>query len=99
MTTRPAPMEKVERTNVMVVREQRQRIGVPQRRNPYTMEINRGRNCYVCGGFGHIACYCKNRGRGRAIEGRRVEYGEGRFKGNIEQIRHLKKVENLEVLD
>ena len=99
MTTRPAPMEKVERTNVMVVRGQRQRIGVPQRRNPYTIEINRGRNCYVCGGFGHIACYCKNRGRGRAIERRRVEYGKGRFKGNIEQIRHLKKVENLEVLD
>ena len=46
-----------------------------------------------------MAHHCKNRGRGRAIERRRVEYGKGRFKGNIEQIRHLKKVENLEVLD
>jgi len=30
---------------------------------------------------------------------RRVEYGGGRLKGNIEQIEHLKEVENLEVLD
>jgi len=25
------------------------------RRDPYTMDINRGRNCYACGGFRHIA--------------------------------------------
>jgi len=33
------------------------------------------------------------------MEGRRVKYGGGRFKGNVEQIRHLKEVENLEALD
>jgi len=30
---------------------------------------------------------------------RRVEIGGGRFKSNIEQIGHLKGVENLEALD
>ena len=34
-----------------------------------------------------------------AMEEKRVEYREERFKGNIEQIGHLKEVENLEVLD
>jgi len=33
------------------------------------------------------------------MKGRRVEYGRGQFEGNIEQIRHLKEVENLEALD
>ena len=42
-----------------------------------------------------MARHCRNRGRMM----RRVEIGEGRFKGNIEQIGHLKKVENLEALD
>jgi len=63
------------------------------------MEIDRGRNCYVCRGFGHMAHHCRNSGRGRTMERRRVEYGEGRFEGNIKQIGHLKEVENLEVLN
>ena len=33
------------------------------------------------------------------MEGKRMEYGEERFEGNIEQIRQLKEVENLEALD
>ena len=33
------------------------------------------------------------------MEGKRVEYGGGRFEGNIEQIGHLKEVENLEALN
>jgi len=33
------------------------------------------------------------------MEGRRVEYGRGQFKGNIGQIGHLKEVENLEALN
>ena len=33
------------------------------------------------------------------MEGRKVEYGGGRFEGNAEQIEHLKEVENLEALD
>jgi len=71
----------------------------PPKRDPYVMEVDWGRNCYVCGGFGHMAHHCRNRERERAMGGRRVKYGEGRFKGNIKQIEHLKKVENLEALD
>jgi len=62
------------------------------------MEIDRGRNCYTCGGFGHMACHCRNRGRGRPIEGRRVEYGGGRIE-EIKHLNNLKEVENLELLD
>jgi len=96
-TTGPAPMEGVERTNAVVVRRQGagQGMGVPLRRDPYAMEVDRGRNCYACGGFGHMACNCRNRGRVM----RRVEIGGGKFEGNIEQIGHLKEVENLEALD
>jgi len=29
------------------------------------MDVDRNnRNCYACGGFGHIARYCRNRGVG-----------------------------------
>jgi len=57
---RPAPMKGVERINAVMVRGPGQVIGVPPRRNPYAMEVDRGRNCYACGGFGHLACYCRN---------------------------------------
>ena len=84
-----------------MVREvgQEQGIGVPLRWDPYAMEVDRGRNYYACGGFGHIAHHCRNRRRGRLMDGKRVEYKGGRFEGNIEQIGHLKEVENLEALD
>ena len=26
----------------------------------YAMEVDRGRNCYICEGFGHLACHCRN---------------------------------------
>jgi len=98
-TMGPAPMEGVERTNAVVVRGSGvgvgQSMGATPRRNLYAMEVDCGRNCYACGGFGHMACNCRNRGRVM----RRVEIGGGRFEGNIEQIRHLKEVENLEALD
>ena len=97
VTTGPAPMEGVERTNTVVV--QRSGMGAPPRRDSYAMEIDQRRNCYAYGGFGHMAYHCRNRERRRGIEGRIVEYGEERFKGNIEQIGYLKKVENLEALD
>jgi len=97
VTTGPAPMEGVKRTNVIVVRGQK--MGVPQRRDSYTMEIDRERNCYACGSFGHMAHHCRNRGRGRVMEGRRVEYGGEGSEGNIEQIGYLKEVENLEALN
>ena len=97
-TTGPAPMEGVERTNAVVVRGQG--AGVPPRRDPFAMDIDRGRNCYACGGFGHMARHCRNRGqRGRVAEGRRLEYGGGRIEGIDEQLNNLKGVENLESLD
>jgi len=63
------------------------------------MEVDRGRNCYSCGGFGHIAYHCRNRGRERAMEGRKVEYGRGRIKEINEYSNNLKEVENLELLN
>jgi len=96
----PAPMEGVERTNVVVVRGQEQRIGVPPRRDPYTMEVDRGRNCYACGGFGHMARHCRNQGqRGRVAEERRLEYRGGRIEGINKHLDNLKGVEDLESLD
>ena len=58
----PALIKGVERTNAPIVTLQ-QRTGFPQR-NPYTIEVDRreNRNCYTCGGFGHLARNCKNRG-------------------------------------
>jgi len=52
-------MQKQEqRMNMVVVRgvEQGQGQGaeVPPRWDPYAMEVDRGRNCYACGGFGHM---------------------------------------------
>jgi len=43
-----------------MVRGLGQRMGAPFRRDPYAMEIDRGRNCYACGGFGHLACHYRN---------------------------------------
>ena len=101
--TGPAPMEGVERTNAVVVRGARagvgQSMGAPPRRDPYAMEVDRGRNCYACGGFGHMARHCRNWGRGRVAEGRRLEYQGGRIEGINEQSNNLKEVENLESLD
>jgi len=93
VTMGPALMEGVERTNAVVLRGAGQGIRVPFRRDPFAIEIDRGRNCYACRRFRHMACHCRNKGRG--MQGRRVEI-EGRFEGNIEQI---KEVENLEALN
>ena len=101
VTTGPALMEGIERMNRVVVRGQGtgQSTGVPPRQDPYAMEIDRGRNCYACGGFGHMAHHCRNRRRGRPMEGRRVQYKGGRIKKIIEQSNNLKGGENLEFLD
>ena len=101
-TTGPALIEEVERMNTVVVKglgaEVEQNMGMPPRQDPHTMEVNHGRNCYVCEGFGHMVHYCRNRGqRRRVAEGRRLEYG--RIKGNFEYSDNLKGVENLESLD
>jgi len=64
------------------------------------MEIDRGRNCYACRGFEHMARHCRNRGqRGRVAEERRLEYGGGRIERINEHLDNLKGVENLESLN
>ena len=98
-------MEGVKRTNAVVIRGSRpgvgQSMGVPLRRDPFAMEVDRGQNCYTCGGFRHMAHYCRNQGmRERVAENQRVEYGGGR----IEEItnlsnNNLKEKENLELLN
>jgi len=104
MTTGPAPIEGVERTNVVVVRGSGlgigQSTGVPPRQDPFAMEVDRGRNCYACGRFGHMACNCRNRSqRGRMAENRRVEYRGGRIKEIMNNANNLKVEENLELLN
>ena len=99
-TTRPAPMEGVERTNAVVVREQGQGAEIPPRWDPFAMDIDRGRNCYACGGFRHMARHCRNRGqRGRIVDNRRVEYGGGRIEEISNFTDNLKEGENLELLN
>ena len=100
-TTGPALIEGVERTNAVVVRGQGQgqSVRAPPRRDPYAIEVDRGRNCYACGGFGHMTRHCRNRGRGKTIEERRVEYRGGRIEKINKQLNNLKGVENLEFLD
>ena len=102
VTTGPAPMEGIERTNAVVVRGQGQgqNAGAPLRRDPFAMEVDRGRNCFACGGFGHMARHCRNRGqRGRVVDNRRVEYGGGRIEEIFNTSDNLKGEENLELLN
>jgi len=99
-TIGPAPMQGIERTNAVVIRGQGQRAGVPPRRDPFAMDIDRGRNCYACRGFGHMACHCRNwRQRERVADNRRVEYGGGRIEEILNFVNNLKEEENLELLN
>ena len=103
-TTGPAPMEGVERMNAVVVRGSGAGVGqnmeAPPRRDPYAMEIDQGRNCYACGGFGHMAHHCRNGGqRGRVAENRRVEYGGGSIEEITSLTNNLKEGKNLELLN
>jgi len=72
----PALIEGVKRTNMVVIRNQGQRQRIrPPRRDFYAIEVDRGRNCYACGGFGHMARHYRNRRGGNRIgDGRRLEY-------------------------
>ena len=102
-TIGPAPMEGIERTNVVVVRGSGpgtgQNTGVSQRRDPFSMEVDRGRNCYTCGGFGHMARHCRNRERGRLMDRRRVEYRKGQIEEIFNLSDNLKEGENLKLLN
>ena len=98
-TTEPAPMEGVERMNAVVIRGQRQGVGIPPRRDLFAMEVDRGRNCYACGEFRHMAHHYRNRGRGRPMDGRRMEYGRGRIEEIFDNLNNLKGGENLELLN
>jgi len=53
--------------------------------------VNRGRNCYSCGGFGHITRNCRN--QEIVGQGRRIEYRDNN------NLNNLKEKENLVVLD
>ena len=103
-TTRPALMEGIERTNAVVLRGSGsgggQNAGGPPRRDPFAMDIDRGRNCYACGGFGHMARHCRNRGmRGRVADNRRVEYGGEQIEEVTNFSNNLKVGEDLELLN
>jgi len=85
---------------ILLNRGSGQGAGIPPRRDPFAMEVDRGRNCYVCGGFGHMACHCRNQGqRERVVENRRVEYGGGRIEEIPNFVNNLKEEENLELLN
>jgi len=104
VTMGPAPMEGIKRTNTVVVRGTGagggQSMEVPQRRDPFAMDIDRGRNCYTCGGFGHMARNCRNQGqRGRVADNRRMEYEGGRIEEIVNLTNNLKEDENLELLN
>jgi len=46
-----------------------------------------------------MAHHCRNRGRGRVMEGRRIKYREGRIKEIHDHVNNLKGVESLELLN
>ena len=99
-TMGPAPMEGVERTNAVIVRGQEQGVEMPPRWDPYAIEIDRGRNCFACRGFRHMARHCRNWDmRGRVAENRRVEYGGGSIEEIMNIGNNLKEGENLELLN
>jgi len=99
-TTGPAPMEGIEKTNAVAVRGQGQGMEIPSRRDLFAMDIDRGKNCYACGGFRHMAQHCRNRGqRGRVADNRRVEYGGSRIEEILNFENNLKEEENLELLN
>jgi len=76
-------MEGVERTQVVIVCPQ-QRTRLAQC-NPYAMDIDREKNCYVYGGFRYLARHYRNRGVGNRIEGRRLEYKQGNEQSNLKE--------------
>ena len=65
MPVGPTLIEEIKRTNTVVVRNLLQEQGRRERgirRNPYAMDVDRGRNCYSCRGFGYLAQNCRRQG-------------------------------------
>ena len=52
MPTEPALMEEIKRTNTEMVLLSQQAEVISQ--NLYVMNVDRERNCYSYGGFGHL---------------------------------------------
>ena len=84
-------MEGMERINI-VVRNLGKQIG-PPRRELYAMNVDKGRNYYNCGRFGHLARNCRNR-ENRIGESRRLEYEQGDNRQN-----NLNREQDLILLD
>jgi len=63
------------------------------------MEVDRGRNCYTYRGFRYMAQHCRNQGRRKAADRRRLEYGEEGFEGNHKHLNNLKEEKDLKSLD
>jgi len=56
-------MKRVEKTNVVVVRNFMQGQGGRggrMRRDLYIIDVNKRRKCYNCGGFNYITRYCRS---------------------------------------
>ena len=83
-------MKEIERTTVAMVNLQQQQREFSSRQDLYAMDVDRGRNCYNCGSFGHIIRNCKNWKIIR--QERRIDYKNNR------QI-NLNRKESLVVLD
>ena len=79
-TTGPALMEEVERIEaVMVHSQQKARFA---QRNPYAIDVNRGRNCYACEGFGHLTRHYRNRRMGMNRRMEQVEDNSNNLNGD-----------------
>ena len=63
------------------------------RHNLYTINMDKGRNCYSCGSYGHIARNCRN--WGIVEQRRRMKYKKNSNNRNS----NLNGKENLIVLD
>ena len=85
----------MERINIVVIRnliqgQEGREMGM--RRDPYLMEVNRGRNCDSCEEFGYLAWNFRN--QRRIGQERKIEYEDNGNNSN-----NLKEKENLVVLD
>ena len=56
-----APMERVERMNMIIVYPQQQQAVFVPRCNPYAIEVDHSRNCYSCRRFEYLARNCETR--------------------------------------